>query len=127
MASQLLTMLLPGSYTFFDCPRAVPSEYISDPTNVKVLFNLRSRYLAMRGGRVSRGLESKDQPARTVEEPRRKSACESNVCDVRLREQWITIVNNDGGVLRAASISFIVYSLKTLKRWFADSPYFCRR
>ena len=62
-------MLLPGSYIGFDCPRAVPSEYTSEPMKVNVRFSLRSLYRAMFGSTESRGLESKDHPARTADDP----------------------------------------------------------
>jgi hypothetical protein len=62
-------MLLPGSYAFLACPLEVPSEYMSDPTKVKVLLSLRSRYRATRGGNDILGFWSNDQPARMAEEP----------------------------------------------------------
>lgn len=95
-------MLLPGSYIGFDWPRAVPSEYTSEPINVKVLFSLRSLYLAIFGRTDSRGFESNDHPARTAEDP---ETCELG-SNGEVAGKIATIIYYDGGFAITARVTF---------------------
>ena len=77
----------------------------------------------MRGGREILGLESNDQPARTVDDP----ICIHISLDSFDRNILKRTIINDYRCFGSAPfVSFIVYELDTFERWFFQCPYFRR-
>jgi hypothetical protein len=86
-------------------------------------FSLRSRYRAISGGRESRGFESKDHPARTVDDP--ESRLDFTI-DLSL-EIVLTTINDDRRLSAALLVALSINGLETFEGGLLEVPYFGRR
>ena len=85
---------------------------------------MRSRYRDQRGGIERRGFESKDQPARTADEPV-DGQSEYDECWFAQKELvHLTIIDYDGSITTAVAPTLVVDGLEATEWRLSNGPDF---